>query len=173
MRIGQPERGNPGRGGCDPRPQFLGRPAHPRHTHLKLWALRCGGAIRLFGQTTGNGALRHVLVDDYQAQGIGVYNVGSAETIANNFVTGVGRAAAVAQVGIEVVNGAVATTSNNTVTNNMCDAVDPQCGTDPMTQVQSVGIGVTLGAGTGTVIRQLNRTGATKGCLCGESELFE
>jgi hypothetical protein len=44
-------------------------------------------------------------------------------------------------------NGAVATVSNNVVSNNIRDAVDVPCGPDPITQFQSVGIGVTLGTG--------------------------
>jgi Right handed beta helix region len=112
-----------------------------------------GAAVRfgLFGQTTGHGSIQHVLIDDYQAQGVGVYNLGSAATIANNVITGVGRSTTVEQVGIEVVNGAAAIITNNTVSANMCDSVDLQCGPDPMSQFQSVGIGVTLGGASATI----------------------
>src|SRR5262245_32789737 len=70
------------------------------------------------------------MVVHYQKNGITVRGQGSRATITGNTVTGAGATPAIAQNGIQVSSGAIATVSGNIVSGNECD--NPACGSDPL-----------------------------------------
>jgi len=67
------------------------------------------GTARIFGNT----------IDDYQKAGILVANAGSSAEVANNTVEGIGPTGVIAQVGIQVSDGAVADVHDNEVSDNL------------------------------------------------------
>ena len=68
--------------------------------------------------TTGKATITNTTIDKYQKDGISVSNTGSTASISDNNITGVGPTTIIAQNGIEIVYGATATISDNTVKNN-------------------------------------------------------
>ncbi|MFI5394004.1 MAG: right-handed parallel beta-helix repeat-containing protein [Candidatus Binatia bacterium] len=88
--------------------------------------------------TTGTATITNNLITGYQKGGIVVDNTGSTATITGNTVTGVGATTQIAQNGIQVSRGAVATVSGNTVSGNLCN--NSLCGPDLLNNDQSGGI---------------------------------
>jgi len=72
--------------------------------------------------TVGQATISGNTIFDYQKGGIDVVNTGSTATITGNTITGVGPTTAIAQNGIEVLYGAVATVRSNTVSGNSYSA---------------------------------------------------
>ena len=70
-------------------------------------------------RTSGTATIANNTITDYQKGGIVVDGPGSAATITNNIVTGVGATDLVAQNGIQVSRQATATVSGNTVSANV------------------------------------------------------
>lgn len=105
---------------------------------------------------TGAATIAGNTITGYQKSGIVVDNAGSFASITNNMVSGVGPTTAIAQNGIQIMQGASANVSGNTVSGNECDVAS--CGPDPMTQTQSVGI-MTYQGGAGTTISGNTLTG--------------
>jgi hypothetical protein len=94
----------------------------------------------------------HSEVTNYSSVGIIVLGVGSEAVITGNTVAGPGHAGGVPTDGIEIVAGAAATITHNTVSGNVCPAgFSENCGDDFFTQIQHAGIGGG-GNGPGTVI---------------------
>jgi parallel beta-helix repeat protein len=86
----------------------------------------------------------------YQKTGIVVRGASSTGTITGNTVTGEGPLTQLAQNGIQVSSGAIATVTGNTVSGNECNVTDV-CGPDPLANTQSIGI-LLAGAGAGTTV---------------------
>lgn len=103
--------------------------------------------------TTGLATIQHNLIVDYQKGGIVVDNAGSSAKIIINNVIGVGNTTMIAQNGIQISNGAIATVTYNFVSGNECG--HSTCGPDILTQYQSVGILLNR-AGNGTVVSLYN-----------------
>lgn len=99
--------------------------------------------------TTGTATITNNVITGYQKGGIVVDNTGSSATITGNTVTGVGATPSIAQNGIQVSRGAVASLSGNTVSGNLCNHTS--CGPDLLANDQSVGI-LLYQAGNGTSI---------------------
>jgi len=101
--------------------------------------------------TVGYATINHNTVSDYQRVGIVIDNTGSTASMAHNTVTGNAPKSGIAQNGIEVINGAVATVSSNTVSGNQCNDNSFGCGPNLLTQTQSGGI-VIFAAGAATTV---------------------
>ena len=86
---------------------------------------------------------------NYQKNGMIVRRAGSNATINGNVVTGIGPTPLIAQNGIQVGDGAVASITGNQVSGNECD--HPTCGPDFVNDYQSAGI-LLADAATGTVV---------------------
>ena len=100
----------------------------------------CQSGTAIFVQSGGGGASELEVHDsvlyDYQKNGITANEAGTAITVHDNFVTGVGPTSGAAQNGIQVGFGAGGEIRRNTVTNNIwspCLAVD---------NCASVGVGI-------------------------------
>ena len=110
-----------------------------------------GIAVRA-GSVSANqtGALdfTRVTVSDYQKSGIIVSNNGSTGSFKDGLVMGVGATPAIGQNGFEIVDGATATITNNTIAGNLCN--NANCGADPVNQSQSAGI-IVIAAGQTTI----------------------
>lgn len=99
--------------------------------------------------TNGSANIHDNLIDGYQKGGIVVSNSSSSATINNNTVTGFGAQDEIAQNGIQVSGGAVASVTGNTVTNHLCDHAT--CGPDPVNASQSAGV-LLFDPGASTVV---------------------
>ncbi len=88
------------------------------------------GSIDGMVNTTGTATVDNVTISDYQKSGIEVDGAGSSATITDNSITGVGATSTIAQNGIEVLYGAAASVSGNTVTGNIY--------TNPSTQAAGI-----------------------------------
>ncbi len=99
--------------------------------------------------TTGTATITNNVITGYQKGGIVVDRTGSSATITGNTVTGVGATPSIAQNGIQVSRGAVASLSGNTISGNLCNHAS--CGPDPVNETQSAGI-LLFQAGNGTSI---------------------
>jgi parallel beta-helix repeat protein len=134
------------------RPDPATCPASQASTHSIVFGLP--PRIQADGQrgSTASGRVTHVMVDHYQSVGINVSGpLGgppSRVTVADNLVTG-GAELATEQLGIVVEAGAVARVTGNTVSGGVCTI--PGCGSDPISQFQSMGILVAV-APTGTTV---------------------
>jgi parallel beta-helix repeat protein len=110
--------------------------------------------------TTGHAMISDNKVFDYQKSGIDIESTGSTATITHNTVTGVGPTALIAQNGIEVIYGAVATVDSNRVSGNECN--NPTCGPDFLTQDSAAGI-LLYQSGAGTKVTQNTVSANDKG----------
>jgi parallel beta-helix repeat protein len=70
------------------------------------------------GGTSGTGSILFNRIDDYQKGGIVVIGSGSSADVTGNIVRGAGTTTVIAQNGIQVSDGAIATVSSNAVTDN-------------------------------------------------------
>jgi hypothetical protein len=103
--------------------------------------------------TTGTLNATGVTVTDYQKGGIVIDRTGSGGSVTGSTITGVGNTVAIAQNGVQISRGAVATVSGNTISGNRCD--HPTCGADPVADVQDGGV-LLFEAGAGTLINSNN-----------------
>ncbi len=88
--------------------------------------------------TIGTATITNNQIINYQKTGIVVDNLGSSAIISGNNITGVGVTPSIAQNGIQISRGALATIDSNFVSGNKCSAAS--CGPNILTQTQSVGI---------------------------------
>jgi len=100
--------------------------------------------------TTGHAFIQNVTINHYQKGGVVVSNAGSTATLDGNIITGAGATNQIGQNGVQVSGGAVATVTNNTITNHLCDVGVCGPGID---QTQATGI-LLYEAGGASVIRQ-------------------
>jgi len=104
--------------------------------------------------TNAFGRVSHVTVDDYLTEAltaIGTFQgVPTTVTFADNVVTSGAPVVPTEQFAINVVFGALARVTGNTVTGALCTLSG--CGADPITEFQSGGIFVAAGASPGTVV---------------------
>lgn len=110
-----------------------------------------GAGVRVGQQAfsqVGHATLSNVTVTNYQKGGIVIDGAGTTATVKNNTVTGVGATPLIAQNGIQISRGAVASVYGNVVTGNECDNVN--CGA-ALNQDQSAGI-LLYNVGAGTTI---------------------
>ena len=122
-----------------------------RDTSPPLSGCQNGSAIRYGAPSTAqsaSGSISSNIIDTYQKNGITLSNTGTVVTVTGNSVTGELPPPNTAQNGIQVSNGAVATVSNNIVSNNQCGATG--CGPG-LTDVWATGI-LLFDAGAGTAI---------------------
>jgi putative cofactor-binding repeat protein len=111
------------------------------------------GRARL--DTVGHATISNNIISDYQKGGIVVDGTGSTAIIVHNTITGWTAAyqkslgIQIAQNGIQISRGAVATVMSNTVSNNQCRIDNVNCGPNLITMSQATGI-LTYGAGTGS-----------------------
>jgi hypothetical protein len=116
----------------------------------------CQGGIGIqdgMGWTTPNEA-GHLIasydrISGYQKNGMTIDGKGSTASLYEDTVTGIGETTGIAQNGIQVSNGALATITKATVSGNECDA--PSCGPNGLTSYQSTGI-LLYGAAKGTLV---------------------
>jgi nitrous oxidase accessory protein NosD len=126
---------------------------HIRNTPLAR-CVRSGTGIALGDNltgSTGHATITRVAISDYLSVGILLFNAGTTGTISHNVITGRGRTTTQAQTGIELLDGPVATITDNVVSGNLCDALDLDCGPDPITQLQGAAFALVF-PGPGTVI---------------------
>ncbi len=110
-----------------------------------------GSAIRYGAPSTAqaaSGSISNNIIDTYQKNGITLSNTGTVVTVTGNSVTGELPPPNTAQNGIQISSGAIATVSNNIVSNNQCGAVG--CGPG-VADVWATGI-LLFDAGAGTAI---------------------
>jgi hypothetical protein len=116
----------------------------------------CQGGIGIqdgMGWTTPNEA-GHLIasydkISGYQKNGMTIDGKGSTAQLYEDTVTGIGETTGIAQNGIQVSNGALATITKATVSGNECDA--SSCGPNGLTQYQSTGV-LLYGAAKGTLV---------------------
>jgi len=107
--------------------------------------------------TTGKATISHTNIFDYQKGGIIVDNTGSTATITGNTITGWplafqgANSIQIAQNGIQISRGAVATVSSNTVSSNLCP-LGGTCGADLIALTQATGI-LLYQSGSGTSVK--------------------
>jgi parallel beta-helix repeat protein len=102
--------------------------------------------------TVGHATINDNTISDYEKGGVTVDNTGSTATITGNTITGVGPTTATEQNGIDILIGAVASVTSNTIKDNECNIASPTCGSDILNNSQSCGIVVGFGSGaTATV----------------------
>jgi parallel beta-helix repeat protein len=89
----------------------------------------------------GHAKIHDVVVSHYQFAGIVVFSPSSTATITDNSVDAqVDPSTVVNPIGIEVAKGAVAKVSDNVIKGNRCSSPELECGPDPITQSQAVGL---------------------------------
>jgi parallel beta-helix repeat protein len=108
------------------------------------------GTPRNGAPAVGHLTVSNVQITDFQKNGLILAGSGSTGTISDVTITGAGATPTIAQNGIEIINGAVATVDHNTVSNIECNA--GSCGPDPLSQVYATGISTTA-SGTGTIVQ--------------------
>lgn len=99
--------------------------------------------------TNATATIRQSEISDFAGVGIIVFNEGSSAVISNNVITGPGLSTVVATGGVEMIFGAVATVSHNTISGNACGSAALGCGPDFFNEFQVAGI---TGGGPGTAI---------------------
>jgi hypothetical protein len=99
--------------------------------------------------TTGTATISGNTISDYQKSAIEVDNAGSMATITKNTITGwslllqASDSVVIAQNGIQISRGAVATITSNTISTNECPyqgTAANECGPNLVTQTQATGI---------------------------------
>jgi parallel beta-helix repeat protein len=108
------------------------------------------GTPRSGAPAVGHLTISNAQITDFQKNGLILAGSGSTGTISDVTITGAGATPLIAQNGIEIINGAVATVDHNTVSNIECNA--GSCGPDPLSQVYATGISTTA-SGTGTIVQ--------------------
>ncbi len=105
----------------------------------------------IVGSTTNpaSATITNNTITGYQKNAMVIRTAGTIGSVTGNITTGAGAQVLTAQNGIQVSDGAVATVAGNTVSGNECN--HPSCGPNPLTDVQSVGIGL-FDAGAGTIV---------------------
>jgi len=99
--------------------------------------------------TTGTATISGNKIYDYQKGGIVVDNTGSTATITGNTITGwtlafqAANSIQIAQNGIQISNGALATVESNTVSSNLCP-LGGTCGSDLLPTVGTQATGILL-----------------------------
>ena len=78
-----------------------------------------GGDINNGPASTGTATISHDTITDYQKRGIEVDDAGSSAEIDHTTVTGVGATGAIAQNGIEILDGATANVNHDTISGNV------------------------------------------------------
>jgi hypothetical protein len=107
--------------------------------------------------TTGTATISVNTISDYQKAAIMVDGAGSTATITSNTITGWSLALQasdsvfIAQNGIQISRGAVATITSNTISVNECPAGSDGCGPDLIALTQATGI-VLYQSGAGTSV---------------------
>jgi len=107
--------------------------------------------------TVGYATISNNMISDYQKGGIVVDGTGSTATITDNAIAGwtaayqTGLGIQIAQNGIQISSGAVATVKSNTISNNQCPVDNVNCGPNLITESQATGI-LTYMSGAGTSI---------------------
>jgi len=99
--------------------------------------------------TNATATIRQSEISNFAGVGIIVFNEESSAIILNNVITGPGLSTVVATGGVEMIFGAVATISHNTISGNACGSAALGCGPDFFNEFQVAGI---TGGGPGTVI---------------------
>ena len=107
--------------------------------------------------TTGYATISHNTISDYQKGGVVVDGTGSTATITGNTITGwtasyqTGLGIQIAQNGVQISRGAVATVKSNTISDNQCPVDDVNCGPNLVTMSQATGV-LTYMSGAGTTV---------------------
>lgn len=107
------------------------------------------GSTRTTPAQVGKLKLKGVTVSEYQKNGITIAGAESSAKITNATVVGAGETTQIAQNGIQVSGGAVATIKSSKVSGNECDA--PSCGPEGFSQTQSTGL-LFFGAAPGSTV---------------------
>jgi hypothetical protein len=89
-------------------------------------------------------------ISGYQKNGVTADGKGSTAQFYEDTVTGIGQTTQIAQNGIQVSNGALATITKTTIGGNECE-VASVCGPNDLTQTQSAGV-LFYGAAKGTLL---------------------
>ncbi len=135
-----------------------------RDTYPPLSGCQNGSAIRYGAPSTlqsASGSISGNVIDTYQKNGIIVSNASTVVTVSSNSVTGELPAPNIAQNGIQISSGAVATVSNNVVRNNQCGAAS--CGPG-VNDVWATGI-LLFDAGAGTAVNNNTVSGNDGGLV--------
>jgi hypothetical protein len=107
------------------------------------------GSTRTTPAQVGKLKLKGVTVTNYQKNGITIAGSGSSASITNATVIGAGETTQIAQNGIQVSGGAVATIKSSKVSGNECD--NAACGPEGFSQTQSTGL-LFFGAAPGSTV---------------------
>ena len=99
--------------------------------------------------TNATATIRQSEISDFAGVGIIVFNEESSAVILNNVITGPGLSPIVATGGVEMIFGAGAIISHNTISGNACGSADLGCGPDFFNEFR---VGAISGGGPGTVI---------------------
>ena len=114
------------------------------------------GSSRTTPAQVGRLKLKGVTVSEYQKNGITIAGAGSSASITNATVIGAGATTQIAQNGIQVSGGAVATIKSSKVSGNECD--NAACGPDGFSQTQSTGL-LFFGAAPGSTVSSSTLSG--------------
>ena len=112
----------------------------------------CQNGVGIIVGSSSNSAAATITnntLTNYQKNGMVVRHAGTNATISDNVVTGVGPTTLIAQNGIQVSDGAVASIDGNQVSGNECN--HPTCGPDVVNDFQSAGI-LLIEAASGTIV---------------------
>jgi hypothetical protein len=107
------------------------------------------GTSRTDPAETANLVMTASAVTGYQKNGIDVAGAGSKANIGGSNITGAGPTTAIAQNGLEVIDGGFASAHNNTISGNECN--NANCGPDSLAASQSAGV-LLIGAAPKTII---------------------
>jgi nitrous oxidase accessory protein NosD len=116
-----------------------------------LTGCQAGLAIRIGeyeGATPGTAQIERVVISGFQKTGLLIGGVGSQATITDSEIIGAGPNLNLAQNGVQVSAGALATIRNNTIRDLLCE--NGSCGSDPTDKFASSAI-ILFGAGSGVV----------------------
>lgn len=91
----------------------------------------------------------NLTITDFQKNAVIFAGTGTTGSISDSILTGAGATPTIAQNGVEILDGAVATANHNTISGFECNAAP--CGSDPLTQDYATGFLIS-GAGAGTTI---------------------
>jgi parallel beta-helix repeat protein len=89
----------------------------------------------------GHARIHDVVVADYQANGIAVFEPGSDLAVTGSVIDArVGAADVVDPGGVEIADGAVGVVRHNVVVGNRCNSPSLGCGPDPINDFQAAGV---------------------------------